>query len=162
MSNVSRHRTISQRYRGRKGVSLFTADLIAPCGMNCGVCSAYLAFTHHIPKKRGQVWHCAGCRARNKQCSYLKGQCQLLSKGRVSFCSECPDFPCMRLKKIDNRYRTTYGISFIQNLEEIRDVGVEMFLDRQTKSFLCGRCRQDVLSIHNNRCYRCEKITSWR
>jgi len=36
-------------------------NLIAPCGMNCGVCKAYLAYSYGVPEKKGQVTHCAGC-----------------------------------------------------------------------------------------------------
>ncbi len=62
-------------------------DLIAPCGMNCAVCSSYLAYSKGIPQKRGAISHCAGCRPRNKQCAYLKGHCDQISKGLLRFCS---------------------------------------------------------------------------
>jgi hypothetical protein len=140
----------------------FAADQIAPCGMNCGACSVYLAYSHGIPKKRGKFSHCTGCRARKKMCAYLKGACRRLATEKVRFCYECSDFPCERLQKIDNRYRTTYGISFIRNLEEIRDAGIRTFLENQRKSFLCPKCRKDVVSIHNKKCFGCDDVTSWR
>jgi predicted RNA-binding Zn-ribbon protein involved in translation (DUF1610 family) len=28
----------------------FTADLVAPCGMNCGICKAYLAYSRDVPR----------------------------------------------------------------------------------------------------------------
>jgi hypothetical protein len=142
--------------------SLFKGEQIAPCGMNCGVCSAYLAFSHSIPKKRGKITHCSGCRARKKSCAYLKMHCRPLSSGEVSFCYECRDFPCERLEHIDKRYRTTYGASLIGNLKEIRDAGIDSFLRNQTKAFLCRRCRKDAVSIHNKKCFRCDTIVSWR
>ena len=142
--------------------SLFKAEQIAPCGMNCGVCSAYLAFSHNIPKERGKIWHCSGCRVRGKKCAYIKGQCKLLSAGKVTFCYECPDFPCKRLENIDRRYQRVYGISFIRNLEEIRDRGLASFLHTQSKIFLCRKCKMDALSVHNRKCYQCDTITNWR
>jgi hypothetical protein len=30
-------------------------DLIAPCGMNCGICSAYLAYSRNIPRKKARL-----------------------------------------------------------------------------------------------------------
>ncbi len=141
---------------------MFTPDQIAPCGMNCGLCSAYLAFSHGIPKKRGKISHCSGCRARPKNCAYIKGQCRLLSSGKVTFCFECPDFPCTHLEKIDRRYQTTYGISFIGNLKEISDAGIGSFLQRQSELFLCRKCRTDVVSVHNNKCYRCDRVVHWK
>ncbi len=137
------------------------AELVAPCGMNCNVCSAYLAYSHNLPKRRGKITHCIGCLPRDKQCAWLKGNCARLRNGKVRFCYECPTFPCERLMKIDERYRTNYGVSFISNLKEIKKNGVEEFLKGQQKSFKCGKCG-DVKSVHNGKCYGCEKIESWK
>ena len=130
--------------------------------MNCGVCSAYLAFTHGVPKKRGKITHCSGCRARRKQCAWLKGNCRFLRNEAVEFCFQCPDFPCDRLVHLDHRYRTAYGTSFIRNLEQVRDLGIDRFLDMQKETYTCGRCGQDFVCVHNRKCYRCDKVTSWR
>lgn len=45
-------------------------ELIAPCGMNCGICSSYLAYKNNMYGKG--FTNCTGCRARNKQCAFLK------------------------------------------------------------------------------------------
>lgn len=29
-------------------------ELIAPCGMYCGICDKYLAYSHQIPKKEAK------------------------------------------------------------------------------------------------------------
>lgn len=29
-------------------------QLIAPCGMYCGLCSSYLAYLHQVPRQRGK------------------------------------------------------------------------------------------------------------
>lgn len=99
------------------------AQLIAPCGMDCAVCSSYLAYSHHIPRKRGAISHCAGCRARLKMCAYLKGHCARLANEEVEFCFECSDYPCERLLHLDLRYRTKYGMSLLENLESVRKRG---------------------------------------
>jgi len=73
-------------------------ELIAPCGMNCGICSAYLAYKNNISRK--VVSNCMGCRARNKQCAFLKKKCRddlKLLKGEIEFCFECGYFPCENL-----------------------------------------------------------------
>ncbi len=144
-----------------KHTSIFSPQQIAPCGMNCGACSAYLAFSHGIPRKRGAISHCSGCRARNKSCAYLKGACKRLSSGRVSFCYECREFPCQRLRSIDRRYRTIYGTSLIDNLVEIRDLGMGTFLKNQTDRYLCPKCGQAAVSIHNRKCFRCDRVKAW-
>lgn len=96
--------------------------LIAPCGMNRGVCREYLAYSRKIPKLRGDIIHCSGCRERNKQCAYLKGHCTQLREHKIDYCFACKEFPCKRLKKLDERYRKKqWGVSFTQNLMEIKD-----------------------------------------
>jgi hypothetical protein len=69
------------------------ADLVAPCGMNCGICSGYLAGTREIEKQDIRMSYCQGCRPRNKNYAFLKIQCRLLTEGGGNFCFECPDFP---------------------------------------------------------------------
>ncbi len=136
-------------------------DLIAPCGMNCGACSAYLAYSRGIPKKRGAITHCTGCRPREKRCAYLKGYCNRILPDRLNFCYECRDFPCIRLKRIDKRYRTNYNVSLIENLRQISRKGLPAFLQAERERYQCARCGGTV-SIHNGKCYDCEPIERWR
>lgn len=131
-------------------------QLLAPCGMDCGVCSAYLAYANQIPRKRGEVIHCEGCRARAKRCAYLKGHCARLATGQIRFCFECPQYPCERLKHLDRRYRGRYGMSLIENLELIKNSGTRALIARQQARFGCPTCGQ-LRSVHNQKCFACEK-----
>jgi hypothetical protein len=135
--------------------------LIAPCGMDCAVCSAYLASTHDVPKKAHAITHCSGCRARGKHCAYLKAHCVPLSQGQVTYCFECADFPCERLRKFDARYRRTYGVSPIGNLETIETSGVEALIAEQQLNWACPHCG-DLRCVHNRKCYRCDTVRHWR
>jgi hypothetical protein len=137
------------------------ARLIAPCGMYCGVCGAYLAYSHDVPRKRGAIVHCTGCRARGKRCAYLKGHCPPLASGDVDFCFECVDYPCARLQHLDSRYRRDYGMSLIDNLDLVRGAGVQALVERQQTRFGCARCGQ-LQSVHNQKCYVCDDVGSWR
>lgn len=136
-------------------------ELVAPCGMNCNVCSAYLAYSSGIPKKRGKINHCQGCRPRNKMCAFLKRDCDKMRDGKIRFCHECQTFPCENLEKIDSRYRKNYGVSFIDNLKAIEKGGIDDFLRGQEKRFKCGKCG-GTKSVHNGKCYGCDEIRSWR
>ena len=40
------------------------------------------------------------------------------------FCFDCDKFPCDRLKRLDKRYREKYGMSEIENLNKIREIGL--------------------------------------
>ncbi len=139
----------------------FAPELIAPCGMNCGICSGYLAFSRNLPRRRGKITHCAGCRPRNKQCAFLKGRCQKLTDNQISFCFECDDFPCYSLRRIDERYRRNYYMSMIDNLNEIKQSGINAFLQNQREKYKCPRCG-GVICIHNRKCYDCDTIDNWR
>lgn len=135
-------------------VEAFTLDQIAPCGMNCGVCKAYLAYSRGVPYKKGQVSHCTGCLSRNKNCAFVKRDCEKLRKKRIRFCYECADMPCKNLAKIDEYYRARFGMSMVENLKMMQDRGIAEFLRRQAEVYRCPSCG-DVVSIHNGRCYAC-------
>lgn len=130
-------------------------ELIAPCGIHCGVCSGYLAFSKKIPKQKG-ITYCIGCRPRNKQCAFLKKNCPKLMSNKIRFCFDCSDFPCQRLKHIDERYQRDYNMSLIENLITIRTKGLESFLQEQQEKYKCPKCGGAVC-IHNRFCYDCEQ-----
>ena len=130
-------------------------ELIAPCGMNCNVCAAYLAVTHDVRDKGLRMSYCIGCRPRNKQCAFLKKSCDMLRKGEVKYCYECPTFPCDRLSAIDRRYRTQFRMSEIENLHRIRDEGIESFLKAEAAKWKCQKCG-GVISCHNGLCFECD------
>ena len=121
--------------------------LIAPCGMNCGVCVSYLAMKYDLKKQGFAKTYCAGCLPRGKNCAFMKKQCDLLGKGLVRFCYECGDFPCSRLKALDKRYRTKYHMSMIENLEFIREHGIERFLKAKS---LKGVMSEDLTHALSN------------
>lgn len=128
--------------------------LIAPCGMNCGVCVSYLAMKYDLKKQGLARAYCAGCLPRGKNCAFMKKTCDLLGKGLVRFCYECADFPCRRLKALDKRYRTKYHMSMIENLEFIREHGIERFLRQEESKWRCPECGE-TLCCHNGLCLNC-------
>lgn len=128
--------------------------LIAPCGMNCGVCVSYLAMKNDLKKQGFNRKYCAGCLPRGKNCTFMKDHCDLLGKGLVRFCYECGDFPCTRLKALDKRYRNKYHMSMIENLEFIKAQGMKLFLEEEEAKWRCPECG-DVICCHNGLCLHC-------
>ncbi len=137
----------------RRDVEL-KAELIAPCGMHCAVCAAYLARENNLKDKGLSLPGCAGCRPRGKNCALLKKRCARLREGQVQFCYECDDFPCRQLATLDRRYRTRYRTSLIENLVFIRGQGVEAFLQKEEDRWRCPDCG-GTICCHNGLCYRC-------
>ncbi len=131
----------------------FTPDLVAPCGMNCGICKAFLAYSRGVPAEKGKVTHCAGCLPRRKNC-YIKRGCRKLSKNEVCFCFECEVLPCKNLDRLDRRYRERYDMSMVENLRMLREKDIEAFLTVQRRKYQCPNCG-DVLSVHDGKCYAC-------
>ena len=129
--------------------------LIAPCGMNCGLCVSYLAMKNDINKQGFSRRYCPGCLPRGKNCTFMKSSCDLLGKGLVRFCFECGDYPCNRLKNLDKRYRTKYHMSMLENLEFIREHGIENFLELEEVKWRCSQCGE-VICCHNGLCLSCD------
>jgi hypothetical protein len=53
-------------------------------------------------------------------CFYgFRKHCAKIRNNKIKFCFECEGFPCDRIKTLDKRYRTKYGMSMVENLKEI-------------------------------------------
>jgi hypothetical protein len=136
--------------------SLNKISLVAPCGMNCGVCMAYLRVKNRCP----------GCRAAdtNKAISVIRCKiknCEVVQKGKVKFCFGCDNFPCKNLKHMDKRYRTKYNMSVIENLENIQTFGIRKFVANEKIRWACPECG-GAICVHRQYCYRCGKKSEIR
>jgi len=138
-------------------------DLIAPCGMNCAICSRYLALKYDVKSKGISIAYCTGCRQRNRKCAYLKKRCDLILNGEIRYCYECDAFPCERLQHIDKRYRNLFRMSMIQNLETIKTKGIKKLLIEQEEHWRCPKCG-GAICCHNGICFNCgvDKLKSKR
>lgn len=128
-------------------------ELIAPCGMNCGICVAFFGYTLKGEKRK---YPCSNCRARHSQCAFLKKQCEKLSTKQVEYCFECTGFPCENLRALDKRYRNNYGMSMIENLRHIQTRGIEQFLKNEQERWKCPNCG-GTICVHNRICYACNQ-----
>lgn len=90
------------------------------CGLNCRLCSMQLG------------GYCPGCGggAGNQSCAITK--CSL-EHGGISFCWECPEYPCSRYDGFDD------GDSFVphrnrqQDIAQAREVGLDAYLAQLEK-----------------------------
>lgn len=130
--------------------------LIAPCGMNCGICIG------HLREKKP----CGGCfkiEDENKpgNCrSCAIANCEFLSKTESGFCYECEKYPCARLKRLDKRYRTKYGMSMIENLDFVKKSGMEAFLKNEQERWTCKECGAG-LCVHRELCLKCKAVRAY-
>ena len=125
--------------------------MIAPCGMNCGLCIGHL-------RKRKPCGGCLGANDVNKpdgckSCTVVT--CEHLAMTVSGFCFECPKYPCRRLKTLDKRYSTKYGMSMFENLTFIKDNGLKNFLKSEEEKWTCPNCGSG-LSVHRDNCLICD------
>lgn len=138
---------------GRKMKITIPVNLIAPCGMNCRLCLGYIRERNRCPGCR-KIHHQespkskyrSGCRIRN---------CDNIAVGRIKYCSyHCGGFPCPRLKQLDKRYRTKYGMSMLDNLKMIDGCGIRHFIRNEKKKWICPGCGE-MLCVHRPACLSC-------
>lgn len=108
---------------------------------------------------------CSGCLSSDGQKADSRTRCRIkncehLARGKSKYCSDrCGSFPCARLKQLDKRYRTKYGMSMIENLVQIREVGIRQFVRNEKAKWLCPRCGE-LICVHKPTCVSCGR--AWR
>ncbi|MDD1694426.1 MAG: DUF3795 domain-containing protein [Methanoregula sp.] len=124
----------------------FRTTLIAPCGMNCAICSAFL-------RKKDR---CGGCHAPDCKCSRT---CTIFLCEQVKdrYLHTCGDFPCKRLKQLDKRYRTKYHMSMLDNLAAIKKDGIRAFVMGERERWTCKTCG-GTIDVHHYRCSECGRV----
>jgi hypothetical protein len=120
---------------------------IAPCGMICSLCHAYLRDKNT----------CGGCRSKDNIFGYCKKcvirNCEHITD-QTKYCYYCENYPCKRLKALDYRYRTKYNMSFIENLGFIKLHGADNFIKKQNEIWKCADCGE-LICIHKKCCLKC-------
>jgi hypothetical protein len=124
----------------------FRTTLIAPCGMDCAICMAYLR----------QKNRCGGCYAPDRKCNR---NCTISACRKVQGrCHpDCGEFPCRRLSQLDTRYRTKYHMSMLDNLETIRKEGIRAFVKSERERWTCKACGMTI-DVHHYRCSACGNV----
>ena len=120
--------------------------LIAPCGMNCALCQAY--------QGKGLVCHGCGHGSERKACQ----NCSIRKcENKKTFCFECAEYPCRRLKALDKRYRAKYYMSMLENLAYIQENGLDQFIRQQEERYRCSRCGK-LRTVHQDYCLYCAEM----
>ncbi len=124
-------------------------ELIAPCGINCRLCRAYIRNEKACPGCRG------GDTNKSKSCVTCKiKNCEQIGKWKIEYCFDCDRFPCDRLAHLDKRYRTNYGTSAIDNLINIKKFGISWFVENENKKWTCPECGE-MICMHKPQCLSC-------
>lgn len=135
--------------RSTKATAIST-KLIAPCGMNCRLCLAYTRDKNPCPGCLGDD----SLKTKVRILCKIKN-CEEMAKAKVKYCFGCDSFPCARLKNLDKRYRAKYGMSMIENLEDIRKFGIRHFVRNEKERWTCPECGK-LLCVHKSQCLYCQ------
>lgn len=88
--------------------------MFAPCGMNCIVCYKHCYHKKPcegcLPGDRGKPEHCRKCRI--KDC---------LKEKDITYCHECPKYPCRQITSLEKSYNTRYQTSLEENSRTVKE-----------------------------------------
>jgi len=128
-----------------------TPEMLAPCGVNCAACSAYLDAkrpcpTCRTPDEAHKRKSCIGCE--KKKCAFDRD---------LQWCFECAEFPCTKLKSMNRRYTRDYGVDLIQNgLDARKDMQKFMKTQRTRCTCECG----GIIDQHRRQCSECGRAAT--
>jgi len=141
-------------------------ELLAPCGLYCGVCSIYIAHRDNnmkFKKKLMAVYKsfvknvedisCTGCLSEGvvfpvcrscaiKKCTQEKG---------IEGCHQCDEFPC--------KYITNFPIAvgkkvIMRAIPQWREFGTEKWVEMEEKRYICPECGNKLFR-GAKRCNKC-------
>lgn len=102
---------------------------LAPYGVICDPC---LGFQRTKTK-------CVGCQADGNP---------------AAACSDCPEYPCRRIKDLNKRHIAKYGENLRQNLESASTSVLTAFMAASRQKWSCPACGQ-LLCVHTGNCLHC-------
>jgi len=124
--------------------------MIAPCGINCSLCLAFLRDKNKCCGCWGadsnKPYHCSACSIKN---------CDNLAATGSKFCYECSNYPCTRLKQLDKRYRLKYKVDILDNMATIKESGLSAFMNAETIKWKCPQCGGSIC-MHRGYCLHCQ------
>lgn len=128
---------------------MITINSIAPCGMNCGICMAQMRDKNVCP----------GCNSKSETRAKACSRCTIFNcshrlENKIKFCFECIKYPCRRLKDLDKRYKTRYGMSMLENLQNIKKSGIREFVRNEKERWKCPDCGS-YMCVHRKNCLVC-------
>lgn len=116
------------------------SNLVAPCGIDCGLCELYLArdndqlFSALVGKGiPSHLIPCDGCRTIEGDCPVIAGKCathECVTENELDFCFECDSFPCVMFNPARDKADILPHNLKVFNLGVIERLGLEEFIER--------------------------------
>lgn len=144
-------------------------DLLAPCGLYCGVCAVYIAHRDDNKKfkesivnvykpytKTSDDVHCTGCMSDNKD--EIFGWCKVcpikscVKEKEFISCYQCDKFPCRYIK----RFPMPVGKKVIARaIPYWKEHGTEKYVKDEIERYHCPECESSLFR-GAKRCNNCK------
>jgi len=140
--------------------------LVAPCGLYCGACTAYLStkgIRAATGKAKGPAMECDGCLGGGRLPAHAP-KCAIRecaeAKTKTRRCSECEEFPCSRITDFNNDGMLHHS-EVLENLRQLRADGIKEWTKHEEDRWSCPKCRTK-LSWYDAECPECKTARSTR
>ena len=124
-----------------------TEKVAGICGLFCGTCPAYPETCEGCMSDK-LAEHCAVCVPGFRACA---------REHNVIRCHECGEFPCSRLEQFSHEHIVNgicHHTHIIDNLQYMKDYGIDAFLDAQVHKTACPECGEFNI-WYETECRRC-------
>ncbi|MBD3230347.1 MAG: DUF3795 domain-containing protein [Candidatus Lokiarchaeota archaeon] len=126
-------------------------ELLAPCGLYCGVCAVYIAHRDNNLKFKKRIVDvypfttkveqikCTGCLSEEEVFEVCQ-HCPIKSctqKKEIEGCHQCNDFPC---KYIENFIMPVGKKVILRAIPQWREWGTEKWVEEEIKRYHCPEC----------------------
>jgi len=140
-------------------------NLLAPCGLYCGVCGIYYATKNNNDKLRKKLakayWckkssiNCNGCLSDNRFffCKTCKIRNCVMEK-KISGCHECDDFPCKFIEQYPYNLAKEYMLISTQVRRNLRND--ELWIRWEEENWKCKNCGE-ITFRGAKRCPKCKE-----
>lgn len=147
-------------------------NLVATCGLYCGACPIYLdsqsrsdqetrEFLQHLGSKQTEIkredFQCDGCLGKGKLISFC-AKCAIRSRAEaktIAHCSECSEFPCLRITDFNNNYgKLQHHSEALANLRHLREMGIKDWAMSEKERWRYPQCRNRI-SWYDRACPKC-------
>ena len=128
-------------------------EMIAPCGLYCGACSAMLK---SLKAERTSDVVCLGCLS-SKGGEYTK-KCEIrkcAKRKKVTSCGECDDYPCEKISEFTKQGADNPKYALRKKyLDEVDKNGLQAWSREQEKRWTCTQCREPF-GYDDDKCPKC-------
>jgi hypothetical protein len=144
---------------------MINRELLAPCGLYCGVCGILSASRDHNEKLKGKLAAAYGLKPEQIQCSgclsnSLFTYCRVCAIRKCSRdrnlegCHLCKDFPCAH---VHNYPFAEAREKILAAVPEWRELGTAKFVEQQEKKWQCPKCSTPLFR-GARRCHNCKEL----